>query len=130
MATKGLSVLTLEINDQTIEYKPNSLSFKAGLGDINVRHQTGGGEAGSKVITEDAETQKGMVKFSLLSTPANAERAAQWGLLSRELNGNVIRLSGVGFTRNFRQMRLTTDPEITSGSDADYEMVFEGDPAT
>lgn len=130
MAKKGLAVLTLEINDQLVEYKPNSLSMKGGLGDINVRHQTGGGDAGSKVITEDAETQIGMVKFSLYTETTHTDRVNVWGQLSKEANGNVIRLSGPGFTRNFRQMRLITDPEIAFGSDADFELVFEGDPAT
>lgn len=130
MAVRGLANLVLEINDQVIERKPNSLTFKGGLGDINVRNQTGGGESGSTVITEDAESQVGMVKFSLISTAANAALVTEWGLISRDLGGNVLRLSGQGLTRNFREMRLITDPDITEGSDADYELVFEGRPAT
>jgi len=130
MALKGLAVVTVEINDEVIEIKPNSLSFKGGLGDINVRHQTGGGEAGTKVITEDAETQIGMVKFSLITETTHVARVNTWGLLSRNAQGNVVRLSGEGFTRNFRQMRLITDPEVAIGADADFEVVFEGNAAT
>lgn len=131
MATKkGLAVVTVEVNDEVIEIKPNSLAFKGGLGDITVRHQTGGGEAGSKVITEDDETKVGMVKFTLLTETTNVDRVNTWGLLSRNASGNVVRLSGAGFTRSFRGMRLTSDPEIGIGAEGEFEVVFEGDPAT
>lgn len=130
MAKKGLAVVTVEINDEVIEIKPNSLTYKGGLGDINVRHQTGGGEAGTKVITEDAETQIGMVKFTLLTETTNTDRVNTWGRLSRSAQGNVIRLSGEGFTRNFREMRLITDPEIAIGAEGEFELLFEGNPAT
>lgn len=129
-ATRGLADLAVEINDQLVEIKANSLSYKGGIGEVNVRHQTGGGDAGSTVITEDFETKVGMVKFSLLSTAANAERINEWGRITRDLNGNVVRLSGPGLTRNFAEMRLTSDPEVTVGSDADFEVIFEGRPAT
>ena len=130
MAKKGLAVVTVEINDEVIEIKSNSLSYRGGLGDINVRHQTGGGDAGSKVITEDAETQIGMVKFTLLTETTNTDRVNTWGLLTRNEQGNVIRLSGQGFTRSFREMRLITDPEIAIGAEGEFEVVFEGNPAT
>lgn len=130
MAQRGLANLTVEINDQVVEYKPNSLNFRGGLGNLNVRFQTGGGDAGSTVITEDAESKVSMVKLVLISTAANADRVTEYGLISRDLNGNVIRISGQGLTRNFAEMRLITDPEIAAGSDAEYEIVFEGRPAT
>lgn len=129
MAIKGLAVLTVEVNDQIIEIKPNSLAFKDGFGNMNVRHQTGGGDAGSKVITEDAETQVGMVKFTLLSTVVNDERKKTWLQLSRNEQGNVIRLSGTGFTRNFRNMRITEEPETAVGAEGEFEVMFEGDVA-
>ncbi len=130
VAVRGLADLAVEINDQLIEIKPNSLSFKGGLGEVNVRHQSGGGEAGSTVITEDNESKIGMVKFSLISTAPNADIINEWARITRDLNGNVIRLSGPGLTRNFAEMRLTSDPEVAVGSDADFEVTFEGRPAT
>lgn len=130
MAQRGLANLVVEINDQVLEYKPNTLVFRGGLGNLNVRHQTGGGDAGSTVITEDAESKVGMVKLVLISTAPNADRVNEYALISRDLNGNVIRLSGEGLTRNFSEMRLITDPEVAAGSDAEYEIVFEGRPAT
>ncbi len=130
MAERGLARPSVEINDEVIEIKPNSLSYKGGAGEITVRRQSAGGGAGSNVITKDAESEVAMVKFSLISTASNAARVEQWGRLSEELNGVVIRLTDAGLTKVFRQARLTTDPEIAIGADADYEVVFEGDPAT
>lgn len=128
---QGLATPTVEINDRVIEIKPNSLSFKGGSGDVNVRHQTAGGGAGTQVVTKDAETRRGMVKFSLISEKTNMELTEEWLELSDpSAAGNVIRLSDIGFTRNFRNMRVTSEPERSIGSDADFEIEFMGEAAS
>lgn len=125
--TKGLSVLTVEVNDRIIEYKPNSLEYTDGFGNLNVRHQTGGGPSGSKIITEDAETKIGMVKFVLYTEIGNTNLLKEWLRLSRRAAGNVIRLSGDGFTRSFRNMVITEEPTVSVGSEGEFEVIFKGD---
>ena len=130
MASFGLANPTIEINDRVIEYKPNSLSYKGGKGDLTVRHQTGGGDAGSKVITEDANSKVSMVKFTMLTETGNTDLLNEWLEISRSEGGNVIRLSAQGFTRSFRRMRVTEDPEVGIGAEGEFEIDFQGDPAS
>lgn len=131
MATKkGLALPTIEVNDRVISYKPNSLTYKGGLGDLVVRHQTAGEGVGEEVLTEDAETKIGMVKFTLLAETGNTDLANEWMRASRDLAGVTIRLSAEGFTRSFRNMRVTTEPEISLGSEGEFEIEFMGGVAS
>ena len=63
MATRTLSNPTVQVNDDTIAIVPNSIEYKTGIGDKNVKSQSAGGNSIEVVITEDAETKKSMVIF-------------------------------------------------------------------
>lgn len=126
VAKRGLATPTLEINDRTVAYKPNSLTIKGGQGDLNVRFQTSGGGLGEEVVTEDAESKISMVKVTLLSEKDNLDFINEFIRQSRTLAGVTIRISDEGFSRSFRNMRLISDPEVGFGSEGEVELEFSG----
>lgn len=126
MAVIGLSNLTLFVNNINIFYKPNSLTYKEGLGEQKVRTHTGGGGKTETVFTVDAESKFSTVKFALFPESRSQELIRIWHGLG---NANVITISGEGFTRTFAYMALVTDPEIALGADTSYELEFHGEPA-
>lgn len=120
-----LSNPSVEVNNDAIGIVPNSLSYKKGKGDKNVRAQSAGGNSIEAIVTENAETKKGMVKFSLYNTATNQSLLDGW----QEGNANTVRLSQGEFTLSFRTMVVTTDPEVQTGADGNLEVTFEGQPA-
>ena len=129
MTTKrGLATPTIEVDNQVVAIKPNTLSYQNGDGELTVRPQIAGAGAIETVLTKDAETQRSMVKFSLITEAGNISLKDGWKRKSEELAGVAIRFSDEGFTRAFRAMRLINDPEIAIGVDADFELEFMGDP--
>jgi hypothetical protein len=115
----------VEVGNDAIGIVPNSLSYKKGKGDKNVRSQSAGGDSIAIVITENAETKKGMVKFSLYNTAENQALLDSW----QDSDETTIRLSQGSFTLSFRSMVVTSDPEVSTGADGSLEVVFEGQPA-
>ncbi len=77
------------------------------------------------VVTEDAETKKSMVKFSLRNTKKNQDLLDGW----QDNLQNTIRASQGDFVVPFRQMVVTNDPETATGADGSLEVIFEGAPS-
>ena len=125
MGSKTLSNPTVEVGNDAISIVPNSLSYKKGKGDKNVRSQSAGGDSIEVVITENAETKKGMVKFSLYNTAVNQALLDSW----QDSDETTIKLSQGSFTLSFRSMVVTSDPEVSTGADGSLEVAFEGQPA-
>lgn len=121
----ALSNPTVEVNNGTVGIVPNSLSYKSGKGNINLRSQSSGGNSISMVKTVDAETKKSMVKFSIYNIKPNKDLLNGW---QDAVNGNSIRLSEGDFTVSFRNMFVIEDPERDLGADATWEISFEGQP--
>ena len=124
----ALSNPTVEINDQVISIIPNTLSYKRGAGDVNVRAQSAGGDSVQAVITENAETKIGMVKFSLAVTDANQEYVRTWQ--ENKFNGgNTVRISSrvMNTPLSFTNMNVTSDPEFSIGADGTVEVEFLGE---
>ena len=120
----ALSNPTVEINDQVISIIPNTLSYKRGAGDVNVRAQSAGGDSVEAVITENAETKIGMVKFSLAVTDANQEYVRTWQ--ENKFNGgNTVRVMNTPLS--FTNMNVTSDPEFSIGADGTVEVEFLGE---
>lgn len=117
---------TVEVNDTVISIVPNSLSFKTGRGDTNLRPQSAGGDSVEVIKTVDAETKKGMVKFSMITETGNVALVKTWQSLD---DGVTIRLSDGDFLESFRRMHVMEDPEVTTGADGITEITFEGQPA-
>jgi hypothetical protein len=129
MATT-LSNPVVEINDQTILIKPNSLSFKKGVGEKRARTQSAGGNEIDVVNTEDAETKMSMIKFTLLTTNENIESYEEWQ--SAGNGGNIIRMSekNSDLSIPFRRMTLISDNEIGVGAEGEFEVEFNGPPVS
>ncbi len=126
----ALSNPVVQVNDQTISIIPNSLSYKRGAGDVNVRAQSAGGDSVEAVITENAETKLGMVKFTLSVTDTNMEYVQTWH--DNKFNGgNTIRISSrtISTPLSFTNMNITTEPEFSVGADGSVEVEFMGEPA-
>lgn len=126
----ALSNPTIQVNDQTIPILPNSLTYKRGAGDVNVRAQSAGGDSVEAVITENAETKIGMVKFSLSLTDTNLDYVRTWQE-NRFNGGNTIRLSDrtLSTPLSFVNMNVTSDPEYNVGPDGGVEVEFMGSAA-
>lgn len=116
---------TVQINNITIPVKPNSLSYKTGRGDRNIRVQSAGGDSIETVMTEDAETKKSMIKATFLMTKDIDASVIDW---MDKRDENSIRLSEGDFTKSFRKMAVVSEPELNTGADGEVEVEFEGPP--
>lgn len=120
-----LSNPTVEVNNDAIAVIPNSIVYKKGKGEKNVRSQSAGGNSIEIIVTENAETKIGMFKCSLTNTKTNQDLLDSW----QDSDANTIRLSQGDFVISFRQMVVTSDPEVSTGADGSLEVTFEGQPA-
>lgn len=124
---QALSNPTLTINNLTTPFVPNTLVYKSGKGDRTVRVQSSGGGSVQTVFSTDIETNKSMVKLSIVNPKENIDKLEDWQDL---LDGNAILITADnGFSKSFSNMTLITDPEIAFGSDTTIEIEFEGPPA-
>lgn len=123
----GLSTAQILVNNAAIAYIPNSLKIKDGLGDTKVRPEVVGKGQVQNVVTEDAETKKGSVKFSIASTIENAENVREWKSL---FDANVLEVVTEGYQRTFTAATLVNDPEISIAADGVIDLEWESDPAS
>lgn len=121
-----LSNPSIMVNNTVIGIIPNSLSAKSGKGNITLRPQSSGGNGIQVIKTVDAETKKGMVKFSVYNTKTNADLIQEW---QDAVDGVTIRLSEDDFVLSFQRMFVMEDPELNFGADGNFEVTFEGQPA-
>ena len=126
MSFRTLSNPSVVIQNETIAIIPNSLSFKIGSGDKEVKAQSAGGGSIEVVVSENAETMISMVKFKLFNTAGNLQRVKDWSVLFSE----TITLSDPnGINESFRDMVVTTEPERSIGADGDLEIEWKGAPS-
>jgi hypothetical protein len=126
MPDRTLANPVVEVNNTIIAIVPNSLSFKDGKGNKTMRSQSSGGNAITIVVTTDAETKKGMVKFTLITTKQNDDLKSEW---QDAVDGVAIRLSDGNWSKSFRRMHIMEEPEVTTGAEGSTEITFEGQPA-
>lgn len=120
------SAPTIIINDIPIAVVPNSVTYKKGLGEINVRAASVGGGAAISVHNENIENKFGMVKFQIYATDDLIQQFPTW----KELIGNNV-VSGVdrrGIPFNLLFASFINDPEIPATSDGVIDVEFHGDP--
>jgi hypothetical protein len=125
MAERTLSNPAVEIGNVSVGIVPNSLSYKTGAGDIVLRPQSAGGNSIEVIKTENAETKKSMVKFSLFNTKTNIDFVRLW---QDSVDGESIQLSDGAYNESFRNMFVMIDPEVNLGAEGNIEVVFEGSP--
>jgi len=126
MSYKTMANPTVEVNNDVIAIVPGSLSFNSGYGENKVKVASAGGNSKELYISQDVETQLGVVTFKLISAKHNIDKIDEWVKLTSELNGNTINLSNADFTRAFTEMAVVNNPEVGSGTDAEVEIKFEG----
>ena len=123
--TRTLSNPAVEVNDQVVSIVPNSLSYKKGQGDKNVKAQSAGGDAIEVILTVNAETKISMVKFKMFNTKTALDLINAWTV---NVEGSTIRLSEDALVESFRNMIVTTEPERVIGADGELEVEFMGQP--
>ena len=115
---------TVMINGSAQKYVPNTFSFKTGQGSRTTMTETLGNGQVSMEIVEDVTTQKGFVKFSVAATVDNVNKYRQY---MQNLDANAIELSG-DIEGSFARMTILEEQEINIGSDATFDIIFEGTP--
>lgn len=124
-----LNDITILVNNVQIAYTPDTLSWKDGFGDYNVRNATTGGGGTESVFSEDLSTKNGMVKFTMPTTVENEENKRAW---KANKNQNVVELigpSGTNFTKIFTEAAIIGDPESNASTDGNIEIEFQSNPA-
>lgn len=112
----------VRVNNVTVSIMPNSFSYSDGFGEYRMRVQTAGPKDTDYIPVEDVETQRGRMKFSVITTTENASLVRQW---KANLDNNVVTASFPGFQRTANRAILITDPEVMAGVDGVIELEFE-----
>ncbi len=125
----GISAPTLEWNNEVFYIVPNSLKYKSGKGERNVRAQSGGGSSVQMVVTENVETKKSMVNFELMNTKLNIDKVQEFIDL---FDQNAIEFSDPksGFAISLSNMTIINDPEVALSQDGNISVEMEGAPAS
>ncbi len=126
---KQLNDITLIVNNETVSYIADSLSWTDGFGEYTLRNAVLGGGQTETVFSKALETKIGMVKFSMPTTAKHENWKRDWKLNE---NDNVVELVGPsssGFTKVFTAACITNDPESSSASEGTIEIEFKSAPA-
>lgn len=124
-----LNDIVILVNNVQIAYTADSLSWKDGFGDYNIRNAVVGGGQTEQVFSKDLSTKFGMVKFSMPSTVDSEKDKRAW---KSNDNNNVVELigpSGSNFSRIFTQAAIIEDPETSAATDGNTEIEFNSNPA-
>lgn len=120
----GLSDPFIIVNNAQIEYVPNTLEYQLGEGDRKVETQTAGGGLVSVVVTEDATTNKSMVKFEMRATLESFEMVDAWTGLGA--NHIILADQASGFKQVFSFMTMVNHPSRKLAADGKVECEFHG----
>lgn len=128
MATQ-LNDIVILVNNVQVAYTADSLSWKDGFGDYNIRNAVVGGGQTEQVFSKDLSTKFGMVKFSMPTTEENEANKRAW---KANDNNNVVELvgpPGSNFAKVFTQAAILEDPESNAATDGNIEIEFQTNPA-
>ena len=123
--TSQLNDLSIVVNNVQISYTADSLSWKDGFGEYNVRNAVVGGGETEPITSQNLESKKGMVKWSMPSTIAHEELKRAW---KTNFDRNVIEIfaaDGQAFTKVFERATMINDPETSAATDGNIEVEFE-----
>ena len=123
----GIAEGALEVNNEIVAYLSNSLVFNRGGGEVNIVAQSVGGGGIETVITTDAETRLGMVKFSMRSTSKSDQLLSDW---QNKIGLNVVRISDrfTGTSFVLAGAAVVNNPDLETGADGAVEVEFKGTP--
>jgi hypothetical protein len=122
---RGLSNPTVQVNNTTISITPKSFKYKSGKGNKSVKVYSTGGSQTENVISENADSKKSSVQFSIASTKDNVDLISEWQDSSA---GVTITAVDGDWSKTFRFMYLVEDPETPVGADEVIPLKFEGTP--
>ena len=117
---------TIIIDNNVIGYVPNSLKFTEGFGEQTLRVQTGGGGSIQQVVADDVSQKQSMVSFQVEPTVANIELMRA---IKANQAGHVITISAPGITRTITGAILTSNYEVSMGTEEIIDLEFIGNPA-
>lgn len=114
------------INDAIVEYKPNSIKWHDGDGELTVRTATTGGGNKRTLNTLDIETMKSSFSITIYSEHTPIDTARSW---KRNRSGVAIDMSDADFSRSFTNCVVLGNIEFATGKEGEFEVTFEGDTA-
>ncbi len=124
-----LNDIVIMINNTQIAYTADSLSWKDGFGDYNVRNAVVGGGQTEQIFSKDLASKFGMVKFSMPSTVENDKLKREWKVNNNENVVELIGSDGQNFTKVFTAAAILEDPETNAATDGNIEIEFQSNPA-
>lgn len=121
----GIASISVIMADETVLFKPNSISFMRGSPEANVRVQVNGNET-SPVFTANFETAIGEFKGTVLNTKENVK------LIDELKDTLVFKISWTddGFARTMEEATITNKPEFSIGEDGEAEIEVKGSVLT
>jgi hypothetical protein len=117
---------TLIIDNNVVGYVPNTLKFTEGFGEQSVRVQTGGGGSVQQVVADDVSMKQSSVMFEVEPTAANISLIRS---IKNNQDGHVITISTTGLTRTITGAVLTSNYEVSLGTEETIQLEFIGNPS-
>lgn len=129
MGKSKISTPFIVVNNDPINYKPNSLKFTEGLGEYKIETAIVGGGQTETIFSENPETRFSKVMFEMHATAENIEKIREW---KANKNTNAIEIpdNDTGLSRFFGSATLVTDYEVAVGADGSVSLEFHCDPAS
>ncbi len=127
VGTKGISEAIIEVNDEIISNKSNSVEVKHGFGEVSIDSQSVGGGGSEIITTRDGETRVAVVKITVRTTAISSKLLASW---DQNFGSNVVRVSDQesDFSFVMTNASVANDPAMSMGSDGNIEVEFKGSP--
>ena len=123
--TKVLSTPAIYVDGVLTAITPNSASMTL-PGEMAVRVQSSGGTSVKIVAATDAESLKGMCKFSLANTARNVDLVRDWK--AKHLRGipSTVTIATETAQFPFDTMFIVNAPEAPFETEGDLEVELEG----
>lgn len=120
----------VEVNNNVIPIKPNSVVIGEGLGETTVMAASLGGQDVDIEVSDNAEDKVGKFQFAMSPTVANKASARGW---KRNPGVNVVKISGKDpqgnkFSNIYRQSSITNDYDVNVQNGGDIALEWAGAP--
>ena len=123
-----LAAATVLVNDEVIAIVPNSLKYKDGKGEQNVRAASTGDGGVETVFSHDVETSIGEVMFDLYPDAITEDFIKEWKGNGAE-NQILITNNKTNYTETFSNIALTNKVKRDPTFDGVVSFEWKGDPA-
>lgn len=117
---------TIIVNNEPVLCLPNTCTYTEGFGESQKR-VVAAGKTRKTVYSENLETAKSKVKFTMANTDESLKLARAW---KANQDSNLIEITDndTGFTRTFPKAALTADTENDLSFDGNVALEWETDP--